>query len=802
MTKTAVAVVVVLGIGTGGALGLFSLLDAVALRKLPVPHPDELVAATPIDTTGEMMGLGYPPAAYEPLAGAPGLFKSVAGVGGGTYLGGAPGGDERWWMTVDCVTASYFDVLDIRAETGRLLTRADVSASVPVAVASAQFAARRLGGTAHAVGSTITLQGVTLTIVGIAPASFRGLEVGEPTDLTVPQGLFRSLAHEFRPGYPTIDWLVGRRAPGVTTARVEAELQARWPGVIRSAIPTWLPADEAHAFSASRLEVTSAATGVSREVRAEYEGLLILLVVAAVLVVGLACVNVSTLLLAQSASRERELGIRAALGASPARLVRLVFAQALRLSAIGTVVGLAIAIWSARALASMMWSYWDSSPFDFTPDRNVIAAVVATALVSAIIVVVLPAVRATRSDLIHAVRASSGASARTRRWGHRLLVLQVAASTVLLAAGWAVNVKIFRLLARPGVAVDGVTFLTLDERPGGYAAGFDIDAYDRRVVESVAAVPAVRAVGLFGTVPFAGIDRYPRFRVGSSGVAGQRDALDFPVSPGALGVLELPIVQGRDCSWSDNERHPRVGIVSATLAREAFGDASALGRGLHVDNNGVAFDVEIVGVAADSRMADLHEGRESILYSPIAQERGAGASPFVVIRTPAPTPAWIGQARARIQAMGQDDVAHVDTMAAGMRGALLPERIIAIGGTYFAVLAALMTAVGLSGLLGYSVSSRTREIGIRSAIGASTTSIRRLVLREAMTTVVAGLGVGVIVAVLLTRLIARLPASIGAPDAAAFGAAAALTILIGLAAAWLPARRATSIAPLDALRSE
>lgn len=802
MKRTAVAIVVVLGLGTGGALGLFSLLDAVALRTLPVPHPDELVAATPIDTTGEMMGLGYPPAAYTQLAEAPGLFTSVAGVGGGTYLGGATGGDERWWMTVDCVTASYFDVVGIRPETGRLLTAADVAASAPVAVTSAQFAAHRLGGSAHAVGSTIALQGVMLTIVGVAPASFRGLEVGEPTDLTVPQGLFRSLAHEFRPDYPTIAWLIGRRAPGVTTARVKAVLQTRWPAAIRPAIPTWLPADEAHAFSASRLEVTSAATGVSREVRAEYGSLLILLVVAALLVVGLACVNVSTLLLAQSASRERELGIRAALGASPARLVRLVFAQALRLSALGTVVGLAIAVWSARALASMIWSFGDSPPFDFTPDRNVIVAVVATAIASALVVVILPAVRATRSDLIRAVRASAGASARTRRWGHRLLVVQVAAATVLLVAGWVVNANISGLLARPGVAVDGVTFLTLDQRPGGYADGFDIEGYDRRVVESVGAVPAVRAVGLFGTVPFAGVDRYPRILLSSSGGASRREALDFPVSPGALGVLELPIVQGRDFGWRDDATHPRVGIVSATLAREVFGETDAVGQRLHADNNGAPIDLEIVGVAADSRMADLHRERESILYSPIAQERGAGASPFVVVRTPAPTTTWIGPARARIQAMGQDDVAHVDTMAAGMRGALLPERIIAIGGTYFAVLTGLMTAVGLSGLLAYSVSSRTREIGIRSAIGASTPAIRRLVIREAMTTVVTGLVIGLVVAGLLARFMAQSPIPIGTPGAAAFAGAATLTLLIGLAASWVPARRATAIAPLDALRSE
>jgi predicted permease len=800
---TAAAIVVVLALGTGGALGLFSLLDAIALRRLSLPRPDELVAAIPVDTTMEAMSLGYPPAAYEQLAGTPGVFKSVAGVGSGTYLGGAAGSDVRWWMSVGFVSGSYFDVLDIRPQAGRFLTAADVAASLPVAVASAQFASHRLGGSARAVGSTITLQGVTLTIVGVEPASFMGIEVGEPTDLTVAQGLFPALSHESRPGYPIFDWLIGRRAPGVTTPQVAAELQARWPGVVRPSIPSWLPADEAHAFSASRLEVVSAATGVSRGTRAEYERLLAGLFVAAILVVALACANVSTLLLAQSAARERELGIRAALGATRARLVRLVLAQALRLSVAGTLVGLVIAVWSARALTSMIWWFWDSAPFDFAPDRNVIVAVIGTAIASALAVVVLPAVRATRSDLIRGVRASAGASARTRKWGHRLLVAQVAVATVLLAAGWMVNAQVADLLAQPGVAVDGVTILTLDQRPGGYPDRFDIDAYDRRIAESAVAVPGIRAAGLLGTVPFAGFDRYSHVRVSSPGSASQREAADFPLSPGALGALELPVIEGRDFSWSDVRPHPRVAIVSALLAREMFGATSAVGQRLHVDDTGTGFDAEVVGVTADSRLADLHQERSPIVFSPLAQEGGhAGASPFVILRTPAPTAIWIGQLRARIQAMAQDDVANVTPMSTGMRVMLLRERIVAVGGAYFAALAGLLVAVGLSGVLAYSVSSRTREMGIRSAIGASSRSIRLLVIREAMTTVAIGVAIGLIAAAGLARLASLSPIPLGTFSTTALAGATTLMLFVGFAAAWFPARRATAIAPLDALRSE
>jgi predicted permease len=670
-------------------------------------------------------------------------------------------------------------------------------------VVSHQFWAHRLGASPHAIGSTITLQGVTLTVVGVTPAWFRGLQVGEPTDLTVPLGLFASLAHVTRPDYPSIAWLVGRRAPGVTTAQAEAVLQTRWPVVIRPEIPTWFAPEDARAFAASRLEVTPAATGIAPRGRDEYESLLVLLVAAAVLVVGLACANVSTLLLAQSAARERELGIRAALGASPSRLVRLVFGQAVRLSVLGTVMGLAIAIWSARALASMMWSYWDSAPFDFTPDRNVIGAVAATGMLVALVVAVFPALRATRSDLMRSVRSTAGASARTRRWGHRLLIVQVAGATVLLVAGWVVAANVRHLIARPGFAVDDVTFITLDQRPGGYPEGFDIAAYDRRLTETATAIPGIRAAGLLFGAPFGGARGYERLSLSPPTAATRADASYFLLSPGVLNTLDMRLVQGRDFAWTDDAGHPRVVIVSAALARSAFGNASAIGRRLHFGNAADGFDADVVGVAADARLLDLHANAEPIVYSPIGQEGGhAGSSPFVVIRAETPASAWISQLRTRIQSLGQDDVADVDTMPTVMRRALLPERLIAIGGTYFAVLAGLITALGLSGLLAYSVASRTREIGIRSAIGGSSTSIRWLIVREAMTTVLTGLAIGLAVAGLLTKVAARSPVPLGAFDPAAFAGAALLTILIGFAAAWLPARRATAIVPLDALKSE
>ena len=800
MKKTTVAIIIVLGLGTGGALGLFSLLDAVVLRELPVPRPDELVVATPVHTTTSASDeYPYPVAAYQQLAPTPGLFTAVAGVSGTSYLGGAPGSDERWWTTVDGVTNGYFDVLGLRPQAGRFLTATEIEDSAPVAVASGQFWAHRLGASPHAVGSTITLQGVTLTIIGITPAAFRGLETGRSTDLIVPFGLFPALGH-MKPDHVFLSQLFGRRAPGVTTAQVEAALDAQWPAALRQAMPAWLTPGQARPFAATRIQARSAATGFSFVARSEYQRVLSLLVLAGMLVVALACVNVSTLLLAQSAARDRELGIRAALGASPARLVRHVFAQALRLSVLGTAAGVPIAIWSARELSSMLFSNLDSAPFDFTPDRNMIAAVVATAIVSALVVVVFPAFRATRSDLMRSMRSAAGAAARTRRWGHRLLVAQVAAATVLLVAGWMVTANVQRLLSRPGFAVNDVTLVRLDARPGGYPDRFDVAAYQRRIAETIAAVPGIQAVGLKAGALFggAGGDRRP---VSSPDGAGRGDASYLPLSPGALGVLDVPLVHGRDFSWADDAAHARVVIVSTALARAVFGSASALGKRLQI-GRGDLIDTEIVGVAADARLVDLRQDAQAIVYTPLAQERSPVGSPEVLIRASTPAAAWLPQVRSRIQSMGQDDVPQIAAMSQVMGWTLLPERLVAIGGAYFAGLAGLIMAIGLSGLLAYSVSCRTREIGIRGAIGASASSIRWLVVREAMTTVITGLVIGLAGAGLLTRAIVRAPIPIGTPALAAFAGATAMTVLIGVVAAWLPARRAAALSALDALRSE
>ena len=548
----------------------------------------------------------------------------------------------------------------------------------------------------------------------------------------------------------------------------------------------------------------SAATGMSTFARPEYGRVLWLLVAAGILVVGLACVNVSTLLLAQSAARDRELGIRAALGASPARLVRQVFGQALWLAAAGTAVGVPIAIGSARALSSVLFLYTAAAtaPFDFTPDRNVIAAIAATAVTCALVVVVLPAVRATRSDLMRSVRSAAGAAARTRRWGHRLLVVQVAAATVLLVAGWVVTTNLERLVSRPGFAPDGVTFVGLDERPSGYPAHFDIQAHHRRLVEAVAAIPGVQRVGLMNGGLFAGSDQVNHLALSRLGAAGSRDAMALPMGPGTLGSFDVPLLAGRDFSWADDDAHPRVGILSATLARALFGGAGAVGRHLRTGDPGEEVDLEVIGVAADARVVDLRAADNPVIYIPIAQQPGhARPSPEVVVRANTPATAWFPEVRSRIQSMGQDDVVQTATLSEIMRERLLRERLVAIGGTYFAGLAGLIMGLGLGGLMAYSVSCRTREIGIRSAIGASASAIRRLVIGEAMTTVVAGLVAGLVLAGGLTRIVGR-TIPIGSLAPLAFTGGALLTIAIGLAAAYLPARRATAVDPLHALRSE
>jgi predicted permease len=802
----AIVAILVMGLGTAGALTLFGVLDVLMLRPLPLPRPDELVEVSAIEPRAGYT-FGLPAAALNHLAARQHSFQTIAGFSSVAFAtGGAQGYTEALGVTSD-----YFSVLGLTPAMGRLITPADVARSAHVAVVGDDYWRRQLQADPHVIGRTIAVQGVSLAIVGVMPKTFLGLEVGRPSDLVMPIGLFPAVAQIPADVAPLA--LIARLRPNTLLVTARAEMQALWPQMLAaSVVPAWSE-ELRQTYPTLRVEVRSAKTGLTESfsTRSLYGRPLSLLALAGLVVLALACMNVSTLLLARSAAHEQEIGIRAALGASRAALVRQVILECLLLSTLGTLAGLPIAAWSARRLLSTIawWASPGSTPFDLTPDVRVTLVVLACAMVAGLIFGALPAYRATRPGLVGAVRSTWAPSPHTLRWGRHLLIAQIVMATVLFVSTLLVAVNLHRLTTRPDVPRSPMWIVGLSEQAGAYANG-DARAYYRRLVEALTADGAIDSAVLTYAMPFDAYggatdpDADRQTIAPAAASPGVRTSANIvQVTPGLFQALGLPAPLGRDFRWDDDRTHAPVAIVSGAVARAAFGSASAaIGRHIRIGETSDDADVEIVGVTGDAPIVDLHERHPSYVLRPLSQMRRASSSPFVLVRSRRTAADIDREVARRIEGLGYDHVVWTRSLTAHIDAALLRERLMTAAATYFAVLAGALLMVGLAGMMSYHVARRTREIGIRSALGASSRSLQILILRESLFIVLVGLAIGLPAAWMASGLLRSSIAGMSVHAPFAFAGAAAMAISIGVLAAWLPARRAAAISPLVALRSE
>jgi predicted permease len=626
----------------------------------------------------------------------------------------------------------------------------------------------------------------------------------------MPIGLFPAVAQIPADVAPLV--LIARLRPNTSLVTARAEMQALWPQMLAaSVVPAWSE-ERRQTYPTLRVEVRSAKTGLTESfsTRSLYGRPLFLLTLAGLVTLALACMNVSTLLLARSAAHEHELGIRAALGASRGALARQVLVECLLMSTLGTLAGLPVAAWSARRLLSTIasWASPGATPFDLTPDVRVTLVVFACAVVAGLIFGALPAYRATRPSLVGAVRSTWASSPHTLRWGRHLLIAQIVMATVLFVSTLLVAVNLHRLTTRPDVPRPPMWIVGLSEQAGAYANG-DARAYYRRLVEALTADGAIDSAVLTYAMPFDAYggatdpdaDRQTIAPAAASpGVRASANIVQ--VTPGLFQALGLPAPIGRDFRWDDDRTHAPVAIVSGAVARAAFGSASAaIGRHVRIGETSDDADVEIVGVTSDAPIVDLHERHPSYVLRPLSQMRRAPSSPFVLVRSRSTADVDREVAR-RVEALGYDHVIWTRSLTAHIDAALLRERLMTAAATYFAVLAGALLMVGLAGMMSYHVARRTREIGIRSALGASARGLQMLILRESLFIVLVGLAIGLPAAWMASGLLRSSIAGLNVHAPFAFAGAAAMAISIGVLAAWLPARRAAAISPLVALRSE
>ncbi|MGH9410650.1 MAG: ABC transporter permease [Vicinamibacterales bacterium] len=801
------ALLVVLGIGlSGGALlTLVSLVNALFWRELPVSHPDELVAVSGMNPgLPEWANAGVIPVSlFASLDRAQNVFQSFAGFERFEATAVVKNGGQQ--LAIEGVTGRYFETLDVRPLLGQVVGPADVERAAPVATISFRCWQTRFGADPQVIGETFRLQGEPVTVIGVAPASFTGLEVGVPTDVWVPASLAPRFLNE--PAALSFLTAFGRLRAGSTIQHAKAQLEALWPQAREAAVTAVAAAmpEARNEMLTLQPRIESAARGFSASgYRFFYWRPLTLLILCSAITIVLSCVNLSGLLLARWSARENDLAVQAALGASNGRLVAQVVGESLALSTVAVVISVPLALWSAKGLTLLLWNQPDvSSPLDLSPDYRVLGVMVLLVSLVALSVSLLPAARvwSARLRLVGGTRGLPGRS--VTRWGRWLAAAQVALSVPLLVTAWIVAVNLHRLEGvntgfRPADVVVGS--LT---NPGESAPAADPVAYFTQLDSALRAVPGISAAALSWSEPMCcGADFRRRPVTGAASLPAVRPFV-VQVSPGYFETLTVPLRAGRDFTWTDDSSQVDVAIITTGLAKALFSGADPIGRRVRLGGQSDRV-LEVIGVVADAKLAEPHTMNQLFLFTSMLQEPRRALAlqpPFVLLKSPLAPHTVEAQARRAIVALGRDDLVNVHPLQHTLDAALLRERVMRLGAFYFAGLTMLLVFVGLYAVLNLGVMRRIPEIGLRLALGASTHDIRRMVIRDAIVTAATGLMLGVPFAFVSGRLLASSLTLVGSHDALAFGAAIAMILATAALSVLIPLRRASHVTPLEALGS-
>jgi predicted permease len=786
------ASILTLTLAIGANSAIFSLVDPLFFRAVPVRDPGRLVQFSfqyPGDPPLNTFGL----ASYEQYRDGNHVFSDLFGLAPLTTASRA--GEDP--IAAEIVTGNFFEALGVRAALGRVLDLADDRpGAAAVAVVSWQYWQTHLHGDNRVLGSAIDIADTRVpapmhvTVVGVAEPGFSGIVPGYQPDVwmslsAVPDAMRSRAALS----------LAARLRPGVTLEEARAEMrvldQARIEALAQRD-PQWRQAV---------LQVTPARTGLSTPLQRQFGRPLLLLMMLVGGVLLLACVNIGGLLLARGAARQQEMAVRVALGAGRFRIVRQVLTESLLLAAMGGVLGMAAARFGATTLMRVMVS-GTLSPgpaprLDVPLDARVLAFTSAVTVAASVLFGLLPAISAFVSAPAPALRQGHAAQPRSRRmFGNGLVVAQVAISLALLSVSQ-LSIAHLRHLRDRSLGFDRNDVLLVSIDTSSAQNRQQIASLYRDLVPRLQAIPGVRSVAASATTPIA---------MGAASRFLQAEGFDEPVqdrqrvslnwvSPGYFATYGTPLLAGRDFRDADVDAPRRV-IVNQALARRYFAGRNPIGFHVWLENERDPY--VIVAVAADAKYQDIRLPAPPIAYVFAPMSRG---STTLSLRTEINPLAVAADARRVVTGvLGADSVRRVTTLAEQVDAAAVPERLMAILGGFFGAVGALLAAIGLYGLLAYTVTSRTREIGIRMALGATRGDVMRMILRSGMSLVAAGFVVGAPVAFWGTRLTATVieGMSAGVPPVAT---AVAAMLAVAALAALVPARRATRVQPIVALRS-
>jgi len=809
--------ILTLALGIGANAAIFSLTDQVLLRLLPVERPRELVVLTsPGVNHGRVWSDsdGGPSFSYPMYKDLRDRNEVLTGLLARYHLQVNVAGEGQSQLAEgELVSGNYFQVLGVRPFLGRVLTAQDETApgANPVTVLAYGYWTRHFGSDPNILNKQLAVNGSSLTVVGVARPGFTGVQVGQIPDLFIPI----TMKAQMTPNWDGLadrndHWvtMLGRLKPGMSAEKAQAGLAPLYRALMESdATALKLSPRDRQEFVNRKLVLDRGSHG--RPILQHDAGQPLLVLMAMVgLVLLIACANLAGLLIARGDGRQREIALRLALGAGRVRLVRQLMTESLILALAGGAAGLALASWTLNVIVNSIPENEGASGLTSQLDYRVLIFACVVSLVTGVLFGLAPAIRATHTDLQsvlkdQGVNVSGGrANVRVRK---SLMVSQIALTAVLLAAAGLFAHSLLNLKTQDlGVRPDHVLEFSISPELNRYTPPQTIALADR-IRKSMETLPGVRAASE-SEIPMLA-NSNSSSNITAEGYDAQEDedtnVDQNSVGPNFLATMGIPLLNGREFSETDSATSPKVAIINEAMARRFFAGRNPIG--LHFGFGGgkdVKLDTEIVGVVKDSKNTDVKTAARSFVFVPYAQSQHAGNATFYV-RTNQSPEALTATVRNLITGFdGNLPVYSVKTLTAQVDEIMFTDRLVTIFSLCLGLLASLLAAVGLYGVMAYVVARRTREIGIRMALGATQKNVAWMILREIVGMLAVGLCVGLIAAYGIGRVVESLLFGVKASDPIVFAIAAGLLVAVALLAGWLPSRKAANVDPMVALRYE
>ena len=799
-----------LGLGIGANTAIFTLIDTVLVKTLPVEDPQRMFF---VDNSGGKSGgsSGPPYPCFERLRDHNRFLSGIAAFDERMFKVSIDGVPER--VRGQYASGSYFDVLGVRAVHGRVLTPGDDSEpgrggpQGAVAVISDGFWTRRFGRDPAVLGKSVQVGTQWVTIVGVTPPGFFGLQVGAPLDITVPMMLVEQGLQSKQSWWLSV---IGRLAPGATVEAARADLEALWDAYLTE---VGMPRDRRGYFSG--IALVPAAKGANELRRTYSEPLMIVMaIVGVVLLIG--CANVANLLLARATARQNEMAVRLAIGASRGRLIRQLLTEGVVLVSLGAGAGLLFARWGASFLVAVLAGPAERVVLEPHFDLRVLGFTAAVSVATALLFSLAPALRATRVDA--AKPGAAGGTTTHNHLGRALVVVQVMLSVLLLCGAALFLRTLHNLNSIPsGFDRDGVLTMQVEATVPGRTVTPKTPAEFRSdharlggiwsgLPERVREVPGVSSAGVAaGMSPLSGHIRGVKIAIDGPAPGPEKDRgiRINQVTDGYFETTGIRLLAGRSFTPRDRSGSLRVAILNETAARAFFGTESPLGLKVNFPGQRVEDQYEIVGIVADARYQDLRTPDKPMVYVPLEQAIDPITSAVLFVRGAGDVTLLVPSIRASVaETVPGGFVTGIATMEQHVEMSLVRERMLALLAAFFAALALILACIGLYGVMAYRVVRRTREIGIRIAVGARQPSVVWMMVRETLLLVSIGAALGTLASLAANRYVAGQLFGVTPHDPIAIVVALSLLALVTMVAGYVPARHASRIDPVKALRAE